>query len=380
MYLTERLIGVGVYTTLMLATMYVTARSQRRFMGLMLTIYLLLISIMAFLYVPAVEADLYRLLEYMDDYASMSWPEFQSLLISSTTPVTALYYRIIGSMGAPGLLAGITTLLVFTNIFYIVYDYFVRNKATQGSVSVAIMAIMSSGVYMQTVGNIRTMLAFSIIARCFYSETQNKKSFYRNITWYLIACLIHPAAIVALTIRIGALLWNKLTSRQIRSLVVLLLVTTAGLYAVSIFGVEAINNVIEKADEYTNEIGYTYIWDNVISLIIIGFITIQYGLYRLRKVPDLAMRSLIQFSFILILFALTFFFEHATFVRFTQLNLFIVIPLVISNCSAYSKGLIPDYHLKKYRILVRASLSLLALMLVVSVTRGALSSLKFFIM
>ncbi len=165
MFLTERLIGILTYVTFLFISIYLISRAQRRRLGFLLLMYLIGISIMAFLYVPAVEADLYRLLGYMSDRASLSGADFSIALAESTIPATLIYLRAIGTIGVDGLLAGITTLIVFGNIFYIIYDYSKREKLSNKAVAWVLLTVMSTGIYMQTLGGIRTMLAFSIVAK-----------------------------------------------------------------------------------------------------------------------------------------------------------------------------------------------------------------------
>lgn len=381
MFIVERTIGVAVYITLLLTVCVLISKSSRRSSYRLLSAYLVGISILAFLYVPYLTADLYRLIEYMNTYAGMPESEFMQVLSEANAPVTMIYYRVLGSMHTPGLLAGVTTFIVFWNLFYIIKDTSKRIKARGSSIALGLFTLMSTGLFMQTVGNIRTMLAFSIIARAFYSETATKRSVYKNLILYLIACLIHPAAIVATALRFIALLFVRIKDRKIRSILTgtffwaVFLTAVIGLG----FGVNIIDNVFEKADGYINEVTYTYIWDNIISLLTIAVIIISWRLSRPKEdSPNMAAwRSIRVMSVLLTLFALASFIEHATFVRFTQLNLMISLPLVIAAAQARP---FKEYQEGTLSMLARALLIIPISILIISATRGALSSLKFFIL
>ena len=83
MFLAERLVGISVYLTLLIGAYYLISRLQFKQVKYMLFIYLMAISVVAFLYVPAAEADLYRLTQYMFEYASYSQEGFYATLIES---------------------------------------------------------------------------------------------------------------------------------------------------------------------------------------------------------------------------------------------------------------------------------------------------------
>ena len=379
MFLTERLFGVGVYVSILAITCFALSRSGSHSYKRILSLYLLAIGILAYLYVPYVQADLDRLVEYMFVYADMSWPDFMQAIGESNAPVTLVYYRLIGSLHIAGLLSGITTLIVFWNVFHIIKGATKKISAHGTSVALTLLAIMSTGLYMQTVGNIRTMLAFSIIARAFYSESFNNRPLYKNIVWYIIAALIHPAAVVAVAIRFGVLFVNTARKRMTRKLLGMSLVLVPTVVLLLKYGASLIDNVLEKADVYINEVTYTYLWDNVISLLIIALLIIAL-IVNMRhpiKSNKTSLNDTMIMSVVLILFSLATMFEHATFVRFTQLNLMISAPLLLSSFHTLSSQ---STKTRKSTIVTRALITIIVVILVISATRGALSSLKFFVL
>lgn len=376
MFLVERLVGVLTYVSVIVAVYWYISRTRslsKRKIAMML--YLVSISIMAYFYVPYITADVYRLIEYMNTYAAMPVSEFISAISESGIPATLLYYRLIGSLDNPGLLSAITTFIVFSNIFYIIYNYSKNHKSNSKSVAVSLLTIMSTGIYMQTVGNIRTMLAFSIIARCFYDETVNEKKLYKNTIWYLIACLIHPVAIVAVMLRLGVYVWSNIYRRKTRAILLSVISLPIVAYFALRFGGERfLDTISEKAYDYINVVEYSYVWDTVITILTLGLIFISYRIYKHFSQNEKGLSFVIEFSWVLSITALVLFFEHASFVRFTQLNLIIMIPVIIFNISKITSSN-PERITK---ILYRLYGFIVIAIFFISATRGALSSLKFF--
>ncbi len=381
MFLTERLFGVLFYVATLLIVSYLIVRLQSKYTKPLIFFYLICISIMAFLYVPAVEADLYRLTEYMFSYASLPMNEFIALLSETNTPAALLYFRAIGLAGIEGLLAGVTALVVFGNIFYIVYDYSKRLQSSRKAIAFSLLVIMSAGIYMQTISGIRNMLAFSILARCFYDETINGKKIVKNIVWYILACLVHPAAIAAVALRLVALIWHRVRSKQFRSLIIALLsMMFVGYIVLSLGGITYIDNAIFKLELYADEVNYNYLWDNLITVLTLIFILVNYRVYQHYggSITKGLLAQLIRMSHIITVFSVIFFSEHTIFVRFTQLNLIIMLPIIMSNLSL-SAGMQKKSNVDK-QVLGKFMLYIPALILVISMTRGSLSSLKFFVL
>lgn len=374
---------MSLYVSVLLIVCYLLVRFRSEHSRMLMSFYLIVISVMAFLYTPDFTADLYRLLEYMGVYASKTNDEFLQSLAASNTPVTLIYYRFIGSFELPGLLAGITTFLVFLNIFYILFDYAKRLKLklSKKALALTLFTVMSTGIYMQTVGGIRTMLAFSIIARCFYDESVNGKRGYVRLLWYVLACLIHPAAIVAVGIRFFAFVWGQARDGKTRSLLSIAACLPIGAYlAYKLGGGLLIESVLTKAEGYIQGNPYNYIWDNILTILTIGLILINYRLYSYFKglgQVDEKLKYMVRFSWMLTIFALLLSFEHATFVRFTQLNLIVIIPLLITNYTILqsTKNKLPRLAIAYGRLMLLTAIA----MLIISASRGALSSLKFFV-
>lgn len=344
--------------------------------------YLLFISIMAFLYVPAIEADLYRLIGYMNNYASLSNEDFRSALLNSSsanTPVSMIYFRVIGSTGITGLLSGITTLIVFSNILYIIYDNSKRLKSSNRVAALTLFTIMSTGFYMATVSGIRNALAFSITARCIYDEEYNGKKPLKNTIWYLLACLIHPAAIAVLLIRVIALTIDKYNKRKIRSLLSTLVYIILASITLAYLGATLfLQEACLKLSQYISVAGYTYYWDNLITIFTIVFLFVNYWAYLHFRDNSTRVKtaSLVKFSYAITFVSVLFISEISIFERFTQLNLIIMIPVIMSNLSNCMNTTDRNRLLSfAYRLLVCIPI----IVFIISASRGSLCSLKFFV-
>lgn len=362
---------------------YLLYRFKPNNIKIILTFYLLCICVIAFLYVPAVEADLYRLIEFMNNYASLPFEDFRALILdkeNAATPLSLIYLRIIGLTGVVGLLAATTTFIVFSNIFYIIYDYCKRLYSPNRVVAFSVFVVMGTGMYMWTISGIRSALAFTIIARCIYDEVCNEKKTRNNIIWYIVSCLIHPAAIALVIIRIISIMHAKLSSKNIRPLLATFIYLIIGSIALFYFGgTDYLTSALNLFTKYTAETGYTYFWDNVITILILIFIFVNYWIfYRLKNNIDKPhLEILMKLSYLLTFICIIFYFEISIFTRFTLFNLVIMLPVIMSN---YSNVINPAVKTKSMGLAYRLSLVLPVLIFIIYMSRGSLSSLKFFIL
>jgi hypothetical protein len=384
MFIAERAIGVSLYVGILLITCYLIYRTGTKSTKLILGIYILCISIMAYLYIPAVETDLYRLIGYMQNYASMSYGEFRIALsnsASSNTPASMIYLRLIGMTGVTGLLAGITSLIVFGNIFYIIYNYGKNIYASNKVIAMSLFTVMSGGLYMSAISGIRSTLAFSILVRCFYDEICNEKKPLKNIAWYILACLIHPVAIAAVLIRLIALIIDRISTGKIRSLIAVFMTLPLITYPVIYFGgLVYLNRAINSFIVYTSEVGYTYLWDNILTVLTLIFIALNYIIYAhyQNESKNSNLDGTIKLSYLFTILVLLLCLQHSIFVRFTQLNLLVLLPVIMSNFS----NTFSTMRNKKAKLTIKNRLIFYipTLILIVSMTRGSLSSLKFFVL
>ena len=107
-----------------------------------------------------------------------------------------------------------------------------------------ILFFMSLGVLIEVISGIRTMLGFSFVAVFVYKEMVEGKSIFKNIVWYVLVSLIHPAVLVLVIIRFGYLVIEKSKNNyQKFSKVLFVLIVIPILY---IFGREYLLASFEK--------------------------------------------------------------------------------------------------------------------------------------
>lgn len=374
MYLLERFLCVFTYTAVLLLVCFLIIKMPKKKIGKILLFYTVALSVMGFLYVPASGADLYRIIPVMHIYKEWNLEDIFYHFFDTTTPVAMLYYCIIGKFNIDGLLPAITAFITYSNVFYIFKNSIKRKEdISKKNIVLALLFVMSTGFFIETISNIRTILAFSIIIRCIYNEIINKKSITRYIPLYIVASLIHSSAIVITIIRIFFYIFIE--KRDDKYLFIKKITFVLAIVVIYFcFGDFFVIKMFEKATKYfTTEEGYFWIWDCIKTFILlfeIIIITRYYKKYikKKNKEYEIPINNLVNFSILVTLIILLVNFqEFNTFFRFTYFNIMINIPIII-NILAIKED-------KKLQFIIFI-LSLASLG--IAVTRGTLSSLKFF--
>lgn len=377
MYLLERLLGVFTYTVVLLLVCFLIMKMRKKNIGKILLFYTFALSAMGFLYVPASGADLYRIIPVMHIYSGESFKQILQLFFDTSTPVAMIYYWIIGQFNVDGLLPAVTAFITYSNIFYIFKDYINKNEnISKKNIALTLFFIMATGFFIETISNIRTILAFSIIVRCIYNEIINQKSIIWNIPLYIIASLIHASSLAITIIRIVFFIFfEKREEKNMllkKILIIIVLIVTYFL-----FGDTFVDLMLEKATNYFTDGDYFWIWDCIKTCILI-FEIIIFNIYykkflkRQKENDSISINNLVNISILMNIIILAVNLqEFNTFFRFTYFNTMINIPVLL-NILKYREGEKSDEKLQfVVFILSMASLG-------IAVTRGTLSSLKFF--
>lgn len=379
MYLISRLIGVGVYTLILIIICLSINITKEKYLSKWIKVYILLLSIMAFLYVPSEGADLYRLFPIMDIYTSMSPNALKDAMINSATPGVPLYYRLIGKLGIDGLLPGITALLTHTLIFSILLNCYKKIESRKKDVVLILFLFMSRGLFQVTISNIRTVLSIAIVAWCIYTEIDLKRSIIKNSIFYLIAASLHVMGQFMMVLRIILLLFEK---RKKIDKFMNIVFSIGTIIVIISYGSSYVEKFLDKGERYIigGQLGetYFYFWEALLS--VISIILLLYLINRVKIYKDkspvknnrfVSKRILNILSVIavcnlgIIFFEFNFGFRLSFFI--TMLN----IPIGL-YCLKCTEGL-REYIKVKNNLLI---ISLI--MLIISVTRGDLCSLKFF--
>ncbi len=371
MYLIERLLGVMLYAVTLLCVMYYICHTKK--IGKTLSVYALILAIMAFFYKPAETADLYRIYEAMDYFSHMPWEIFYKELLSTPTPAYLVYVRLIGKIGIKEFLPAITAFLYYTNVFYIIKRSAIKYKVSNKGTALVVLFLMSFGQFVQVISGIRSMLAFSIVARCMYEERIENKKVIFNIWKYIIAFLLHPVGVVACMIRLlyEVFYYKAKTYIQlIAKIMVIIGIVTLGIKT----GMPYIENMLKAASGYMSSDGYSYIWEYLLAIIVL--VLIIYSLYIFRKSLKKCkeIQLLVKLIKLLIFVVCILIFEYSTFQRFTVFISMLFLPIYTYILSNAEENILKNEQYIKIMIYVPI------MILVLACLRGNLSAYKFFIL
>ena len=131
MKITARIIGVSIYFLTLVIMCFLLIKSRKENVKKILFIYSILLSLMGFFFVPNIHNDLYRVYETMNEYSIIPFKSFfQNYVLKSSVTISLIYYWGIGQLKINGLLPFITSFIFYTNVFYIVEDYYKKNNIT----------------------------------------------------------------------------------------------------------------------------------------------------------------------------------------------------------------------------------------------------------
>lgn len=320
MYLVQRLIGVGVYA-LVLVMMFLLLSRVKQFKFL-LSVYIFLLALLGFFYVPLSGSDLYRIQALLPFYANMSLERLFQEIISSSTPVAVLYYRIVGKLGDARFLPFITALISYGFSFGILKSIYNRHRnSIQYEIAVALLFFMSRGLLMMTIANIRTMLALSIVGFCIYKQLMEHQSFVKFFPLLIVAALIHNVALAAVLIY---LTFYMVKGSSGRNKFLTAIEATSLFAAILVYGRRYIQLVVQKGGNYLSYVatstGYFYIWEMLLSLavllITIIILTVYHTKSRQNARFDGGKEKKNYSSFVSFITALTAFDTLAIFVEF----------------------------------------------------------------
>ena len=375
MYLIPRLIGIGTYCIVLFIFTFFFNHTDLKDRKILLILYVIILSIIAFNHIPPTGSDLYRLIPLMQIFTKKTFVELIKTMAKSNTPITILYYYILGKFNMDGILAGVTVFIVYSNLFWVLYKASEKFDISSKRFAMILFCLMSTGVYGGTIDNIRTTLALSIITVALYREFIEKKSITRDIPLYLVASLIHAMGMAVTIIRLGYLCLEKSDSlnKKIKKLFLFVACLFFGLY----FGGTRVKNMFNKAMNYFTKGSYSYIWEIIIAFIHITLCA--YILYIFAKRFDdfqekHELKNVSNFIKLIIAISLvSLIFDYNTFYR---LNLLVcMIMPILSTAVLAEKNMDITQKPINYNFIIITTY----LMLCLSCARGSLCSLKFFI-
>lgn len=386
MFFYERLIGVGIYSLILVIICFSLIGKNVKAIKRILFIYSVILSILAFLYVPYKTADLYRINRYIEVFKKYSFDKLlKTQVFDSEVGLANILYWAIGKTGIPQLLPAITSFVCYNCIFYIVGKVAKSNHISGKNVAIALFFYMSTGNYMFVVTGIRCMLGISLLAFCFYRENVEKKFSILHIPLYLIAALIHSFSAVLIAARFLISIFDTKTT-PLRKLIYFILLGAGIVFVFQNFS-GYIEEIMEKADSYLNGDLYSYVWEYIIAVLACIVIV---GIFSKRKTinknSNIKLNVWLLYEIALFIISLCVCYEFTIFHRLTTYIMpIIALPLLMTALQVndnkrkrINKNIssVREIPLNLNSVVVFVSL----LMLLVVCSRGSLSSLKFFVL
>ena len=371
MYLTERIIGIVSYMGIMLIFFYLMYYSDSKIkLKRYLVIYWIILDIMAFFYIPTEFADLSRLYDSLHKYAEISFSTLISILLETNTPSQSIYFWIIGKTRIDGLLPFITSMIFFGNIFTITYKCAKKYNIDNKNVAISLLFFMEFGKFLEVISGIRSLMAFSIIALCIYTEIIENRKIVKNILLYIFAAFMHPAAMILTIIRFFFLLLQREKGilRKILNIIIFIILG----YITFKYANGSINAATEKAESYMSHQMYSYIWEYLLSWGYTIFSTLSIIKYNKLLSKDEKMGNLKKLIIIINFIIIIFSFEYSIFTRFQTFSSILFIPIFSFILQKISEDITIKKKAYTYLFFVISSL-----IFVIAGTRGNLSGYKF---
>lgn len=256
-YFVERFLGVGIYAIWALGVLFSVRRKRTSYKSIF-RFYTIVLAILSFFYIPAQMNDLYRLWETASMFTRLPFGDMVSAIFARwSQPLGFLYICTLSRVNIH-LVPAVTAFIFYSNVFYIVADYAEQKEMNSKVVSVVTFLLLSRGLYCEVISGIRCMMAFSIVARCIYTEIYRKRNIFIHVPIYIICAFIHSTSMIAAGIYlvVKALFEVKGWRRIIYVLVIGAVMVLFSRYSTGI-----IDATYEKAFGYLETGGYSYVWE-----------------------------------------------------------------------------------------------------------------------
>ena len=363
MYYKERIIGALTYGVLLLFFAFLiknTKKSPKK----LLFVYTLILSVLAYFYIPNPGYDLERIYITLSQYYKpMNSYMLFGLLGRSFTPTINIFYYLVSKTNHFGIAPFTVSMIFYTCIFSVFCDVCEKNKIDGGKRALFLIFIMSMGTYLEVITNIRCMTAFAMITYCVYNELFNKKSILKHFPIYFIAGTIHLAALAMIIIRIAI---YPLQKRKWKLFYALLPLSILGL--IYIFYPEFINQIFFTESYYKENVTYTYLPEFILMSIMTVYIVFIKLIHWKSIMVDESLKFINFFSFILLAIIILNIGEYSMFHRIGTLHFLMNIPIMGKYLSLLNK-----------RSGVTLMFLISAIVLFIAATYGNLCGFKYFI-
>lgn len=376
MYLKERLFGIIVYLAIFLFILMLLSKTTKpKRIKRILIIYLIFMGIMGYYYLPGETADLYRaqtLIKY--EYSTYTFKQIFKIIERINYQIYPLYYWVFGKIGNVRLLPAITGMWCYGNIFYILYDSYIREKWSNKTLINCMLFIIMGGQFLEVISGIRSMLAFSLVALCIYREIYKNKNIVKNIPIYIFAGLMHDAAFVLIGIRIAIMLIQK--EKKFISYIKNILILIIIFIFVLKYGQNTINSILEHGSGYLNGNVYSNMWEYIVAIScdLIMIYSLKVSKSILNQIQNEEIIIIRKISIIYLIIDIIFIIEYSIFHRFRSFVMFIMIPIIGYNFNFIEKN--NGKYFKNYQ---KIFYLLIIFTILLTLVRGNISNLKFFL-
>lgn len=376
MFLTERLVGIGIYLLILAFVCVLIMRTNIRCRSVF-AFYVICLAIMGFMYKPYVTADLYRIFNMIDLFSDLEFSYFWKYYAADYSAVVSrVLYWCIGQIGIKELLPALSVMVVYSIIFGIIEKARAIYSISRRTVADALIFIMVTSIYLSTVGGIRMMLAISFIAFCFFRETVERKINIWHIVLYFAAFLTHNVALIVIIVRLAALILSSEQTKLKKIFSVFGIVFGIALF--SIFFRDIVGDIVDKAFGYITGGSYYDVWEYIMGALLLLLLLIVGANYKMDMDKNIhsGLKQLNVAMCICIAISLVFCFEFSIFYRFIgHLAPVFSIPLCMVTLErSGDKKCIGMKRMSLRSVFLLITVAIMA----ISFSRGSMSSLKFF--
>lgn len=375
MFLIERLIGVSIYSYILIMICLLIAFSTIRVKGI-LGLYLVLLAGMGYYYKPYVTADLYRIIQATEWYATMDFPGFfKTLVVPSSVPVSRILFWLVGKTGLPHLLPVVSAIVSYGAMFYILENTRTRFQISRQNVAIALLFLMSTSIYISVIGGIRMMMAISMIVFCFYRESVAGKHNILHIALCVLAVFMHDMALIVLAVLAITIVFDdrKPSSQKLLWAVLLTAVAIGG----TIYFNTKLLRILNKSMGYLQGESYYDVWEYLMGgILVLLFLLISRKFKPFQK-EYRSISRLKTASTIATCIAILFCYVFSIFYRFVgHLVPILALPMMMITLEKSQDG---SPH--QFKVISLQSMIILfsIALLFIGGSRGSLSALKFFV-
>ena len=343
-------------------------------------IYIIILTILSYNFKPFCEIDLTNLQYQINTYYNYSWNQLFELMLHTSDFSRLFYFYVIHKLNDVNLLQTFVTTVVYSIIFYTIYDYCKRKEYLSICAARTLFLFMMLGQYIDLISGIRSTTAFALFYFCIYREFIQKKSILSNLLFYIIAIGFHNAVVPAIIIRMLFFVFQreKNTLKKLFNYLISILLIIGSVK----YGGIILESTVKKANIYLTGNIYSSTAGYFISFftffILLYLLFLFYKNHYRKKLLMPNEKKYFFFALAFVMIVLLFCFEYSVFHRYTILLSMILIPIIITSFDDLSF----NYEKIKRLIFTKANFIYYILLFItafMSFSFGDMKLLQFFI-